>query len=93
MWHDVGLYKSGSMSIEPIGWSELAAYKSFCDVNQFEARCIIGMSKAFVSSINNSKDPSVKAPYCSDPDLALQQDRDKVAIQLMEMKAARRNRR
>lgn len=93
MWHDVGLYKSGSMSIEPIGWSELAAYKAFCDVNQFEARSIISMSKSFVSSINNSKDPLTPAPYCQDPELALSQDREKVARQMMEMKALRRNRR
>ena len=93
MWHDVGLYKSGSMSIEPIGWSELAAYKAFCDVNQFEARSIISMSKSFVSSINNSKDPLAPAPYCQDPEIEAVQIADKVTAQVQQLIARQKNRR
>ncbi len=92
-WFEFGLSKVGGMQVVPMDWQDVAAYNRRNELDYWEELQLIKLSKAYVTSLNSSKESNSKAPYCSNPELAIQQDRDKVARQLMEMKAARRSRR
>lgn len=86
LWGEVGECKQGGMSIAPIDWSDLSAFREFSGINKLEAKCIIDMSKEYVSAINRYEDPKSPAPYCKSKALAKQQNRDKVASQFKSLK-------
>lgn len=90
LWNEVGECKQGGMSIVPIDWADLAAFKEFSGINKHEAHAIISMSKEYVAAINRYEEPNSPAPYCQSKALAKQQNRDKVAMQFKALKQSRK---
>lgn len=89
LWNEVGECKQGGMSIAPIDWVDLAAFKEFSGINKHEAHAIISMSKEYVAAISRYKDQYATAPYCFDNNLAKQQQREALTEKRrLRMKAA-----
>ena len=57
----------GGMSMAPLTWQEILAYSQFNDIDRYEAKMVISMSRAFVEGLNMTE-ASDKAPYTPEMD-------------------------
>lgn len=90
IWNEVRWCKISRDGVIPVDWCDLDHYSNFNQVTAWEAKCVILMSETYVGSISKYSDESSKPPYCSDPQEAKQQMRDKVSSQLKAMKQSRK---
>lgn len=62
MWNECGMMARGGMSLAPLTWQEIHAYSQFNDIDKYEAKVVIEMSRAFVEGLNMTE-MTDKAPY------------------------------
>jgi hypothetical protein len=62
LWQGAGIVKSNGMGLVPLDWQDIHAFSIFNDVNPFEARLIVEMSRNY-SQGNNMSKPNSRAPY------------------------------
>lgn len=62
LWQQAGLCKTGGMGAISLDWQDMAAFKVFSELNQFEAGTITNMSRCYVSGLN-MKDVNSSPPY------------------------------
>lgn len=88
LWQDAGLCKSGGMGATALDWSDLASFKVFTDIDYFESKVIIKMSRSYTSWLSNdSKLPPITETM--DSEEVRQLNRDRVASQWKAIKANR----
>lgn len=65
MLFEVGLMKSGGMGSVPIDWSDIKAFMDCTgtDLNYYESKKIRELSRAYVNSLNSSKEESTPPPF------------------------------
>ena len=65
LFYKAGICLQGFSGAIPLSWSELKAFSDLSGwmLNETESEMLMDMSKAYVASLNASKDVDAKAPY------------------------------